>query len=185
MVLNIPFWVQNRWSKDFLKNTIGLNSLFWGQKASFKTVLGHILGFFRCYYNGYQVYNTPAVGEPQRYIYKMKKRLRKKKHVGEFKVFGVPFALRRNKKDDFDFFLDTFLEEAVEANGCYCAASGKDNEFEGFIELGRQKDIPEKRLENITIWIKSHPDIDKFIFGHTVDAWYGPFDELDEISKKI
>lgn len=33
---------------------------------------------------------------------KMKKRLRKKKHLGEFKEFGVPLALRRNRKNDFD-----------------------------------------------------------------------------------
>jgi uncharacterized protein YggL (DUF469 family) len=116
---------------------------------------------------------------------KMKRRLRKKKHLGEFKEFGVPFALRRKRKDDFDSFLDAFLEEAVEANGCYCAGSGKDDEFVGFIELGIQKDNPEERLEKIVIWMKTHPDIDKFIIGQVVDAWYGPFEEMDEISTKI
>jgi len=115
----------------------------------------------------------------------MKKRHRKKKHLGEFKVFGVPFALRRNRKDDFDSFLDAFLEEAVETNGCYCAGIGKDDEFEGFIELGRPKNNPKERLEKIVIWMKGRPDIDKFIFGQVVDVWYGPFGEMDEISKKI
>jgi hypothetical protein len=51
LVLNILFWVQNCWSKDFLKKYYLLNGPFGGQKASFKTVLEPILGFFRCYYS--------------------------------------------------------------------------------------------------------------------------------------
>ena len=43
----MPFWVQNGWFKDFKKILFGLNGPFWGQKASFKTVLGPILEFFR------------------------------------------------------------------------------------------------------------------------------------------
>ena len=33
------------------KILFGLNGLFGGQKESFKTVLGSILGFFHCYYS--------------------------------------------------------------------------------------------------------------------------------------
>ena len=47
----MPFWVQNGWFKDFKKILFGLNGPFWGQKASFKTVLGPILEFFRRYYS--------------------------------------------------------------------------------------------------------------------------------------
>ncbi len=39
--------------------------------------------------------------------------------------------------------------------------------------------------EQVITWIKNRSDIDKYIFGEVVDAWYGPFDEMDEISKKI
>jgi uncharacterized protein YggL (DUF469 family) len=39
----------------------------------------------------------------------MKKRLRKKKHLGEFTEWGVPVAIARKRKDDFDSFLDDFL----------------------------------------------------------------------------
>jgi hypothetical protein len=51
LVLNMPFWVQNGWFKDFKKILFGLNGPFRGQKASFKTVLGPILEFFRRYYS--------------------------------------------------------------------------------------------------------------------------------------
>jgi hypothetical protein len=51
----------------------------------------------------------------------------------------------------------------------------------GFIELGREKNGPKGRLEKIIEWMQSRRDIDKFVFGQIVDAWYGPFDEMDEL----
>ena len=48
----------------------------------------------------------------------MKKRMRKKKHVGEFTEWGRQIIIYRNCSDHFDKFLDAFIEEAVEANDC-------------------------------------------------------------------
>jgi uncharacterized protein YggL (DUF469 family) len=50
---------------------------------------------------------------------KMKKRLRKKKHCGEFTEWGRQLVIMRNRKDGFDEFLDTFIEEAIESK-IYC-----------------------------------------------------------------
>ena len=115
----------------------------------------------------------------------MKKRLRKKKHIGEFKIYGVPLAIKRNKKTDFDSFFDAFLEEAIEANDCFCGGGGKEDKLDVFIELGREDNKPEMALEKIKSWIKSRSDIDQWYLGQVVDANYGPFNEMDEISKKI
>ena len=115
----------------------------------------------------------------------MKKRLRKKKHIGEFKIYGVPLAIKRNKKTDFDSFFDAFLEEAIEANDCICGGGGKEDKINVFIELGREDNKLEMALEKIKSWIKSRSDIDKWYLGQVVDANYGPFNEMDEISKKI
>ncbi len=43
----------------------------------------------------------------------MKKRLRKKKHYGEFTEWGRQLVIMRNRKDRFDEFLDAFIEEAI------------------------------------------------------------------------
>ena len=51
LVLNIQFGVQNNRSKDFFEILFSLKGSFWGQKESFKTILGPMLGFFYCYYN--------------------------------------------------------------------------------------------------------------------------------------
>lgn len=52
----------------------------------------------------------------------MKKRLRKKKHKGEFAVFGRQIVVRRSSSNDPQAFLDRFIE-IVEANGCVCGGS--------------------------------------------------------------
>ena len=77
----------------------------------------------------------------------MRKRLRKKKHRGEFAERGRQLIIIRDRKDGFDEFLDAFIEEAVEANGCYCGGGGKEDKLDVVIELGRRFDDPEARLE--------------------------------------
>jgi uncharacterized protein YggL (DUF469 family) len=67
----------------------------------------------------------------------MKKRLRKKKRVGEFKVYGVPIAVKLAAGTDFDSFLDAFILDAIESNGCYVFGGGKKDRFVGFVELAR------------------------------------------------
>ena len=50
---------------------------------------------------------------------KMKKRLRKKKHCGEFAEWGRQLVIMQNRKGGFDEFLDIFIEEAIESK-IYC-----------------------------------------------------------------
>ena len=113
----------------------------------------------------------------------MKKRLRKKKHIGEFKKYGVQFSLKRATTKDFDAFLDVFLEEAIDANGCSFEGGGKDNKLYGYIELGIKDRNPEMKLSKIKVWMINRSDIENFVFGHVTDACYGPFDENNEIIK--
>jgi len=76
----------------------------------------------------------------------MKKRLRKKKHRGEFTEWGRQLVITRNRRDGFDEFLDAFIEEAIEANGCYCGGGGKEDNLDFVVELGRRSDDPVRRI---------------------------------------
>ena len=105
----------------------------------------------------------------------MRKRLRKKKHLGEFMVLGVEVLIRFNSKDDHDIFYPAFITEAIEANNCYFGGGGTDDSMEGFIELGRVPDDPSSRLKAIIKWIDSRTDVSTYHIGHMTDAWYGPF----------
>jgi uncharacterized protein YggL (DUF469 family) len=65
-------------------------------------------------------------------LFAMRKRLRKKKHVGEFQELGVELEMTLRAGVDFDEFLDAFLCDAVEANGLAFGGGGRDDLLSGF-----------------------------------------------------
>ncbi|WP_159084750.1 50S ribosome-binding protein YggL [Dongshaea marina] len=115
----------------------------------------------------------------------MKRRLRKKKFLGEFKVFGAPLAIKRNTTSEMDDFIDALLQEAIEANHCIACIGGHADMLDGFIELGTQDNNPEQALARINEWLKQRSDIERFFVGEIIDAEYGPFDEVDQIAHKL
>ena len=115
----------------------------------------------------------------------MNKRLRKKKHVGEFAAFGVPVAVRLADGTDFDSFIDVFLEDAIEANGCYFGGGGQKDRLSGIIELGRKIDLPEERRRKVSHWLDSNSNVANHLIGEINDLWYGSFDDIDTIAEKI
>ena len=113
----------------------------------------------------------------------MKKRLRKKKHFGEFVQWGVPITIMRKRKDDFDSFLDDFVKHALEGNDCYFGGGGKEDRLEGVIELGKTSDRPEERLKEVIGWLETREDVETCVIGKIVDIWHGPFDEIYSIKE--
>ena len=100
----------------------------------------------------------------------MRKRLRKKKHVGEFQEFGVELEMTLRAGVDFDGFLDDFLRDAVEANGLAFGGGGRGSHLAGFLELGRQ-DICQSKIAMLTAWLAAERRIETFVVGDPVDAW--------------
>ena len=109
----------------------------------------------------------------------MKKRLRKKKHRGEFAEWGSQLLIMRNRKDGFDEFLDAFIEEAIEANGCYCGGGGKEDKLDVIVELGRMADDPEGRLRKITDWLDERLDVIEYRTGPMFDLWHSAFEDIE------
>ena len=115
----------------------------------------------------------------------MKRRLRKKKHLGEFAEWGRQLVITRNRKDEFDEFLDTFIEEAIEASGCYCGGGGKEDKLDVVVELGRRSDDPDARLDRIKAWLKARPDVENWRVGEEFDIWHEDYKDInDEIEQQ-
>ena len=110
----------------------------------------------------------------------MKKRLRKKKHRSEFTEWGRQLVITRNRKNGFDEFLDAFVEEAIEANGCYCGGGGKENKLDVVVELGRRLDDPAARLRGIATWLDARPDVQNWRAGDEFDIWHGDFEDIED-----
>lgn len=109
----------------------------------------------------------------------MKKRLRKKKHRGEFSEYGRQLVVTRNTKADADAFHNAFILEAIEANGCYCGGSLSVDKVDVVVELGRMSDDPDARFDRVTGWLDARPDVESWRAGELADLWYGNFDDND------
>ena len=110
----------------------------------------------------------------------MKKRLRKKKHRGEFTERGRHLVITRNRKDGFDEFLDAFIEEAIEANRCYCGGGGAKDTLDVVVELGRRSDDSATRFKRITAWLDARPDVESWRVGEEFDIWHGDFEDIED-----
>jgi uncharacterized protein len=111
---------------------------------------------------------------------KMKKRLRKKKHVGEFAEYGREIIIKLNRNDDSDEFFDAFIVEAIEGNGCYCFGGGTPNRYGMFVTLGRRCENPDAKMKAIIAWIEAQPDVESWTVSEEYDAFYPKFDDVED-----
>lgn len=101
----------------------------------------------------------------------MRKRLRKKLHLGEFREDGfiIKFSLTNaNKLDDF---CDRFIDEAIDANDLECGGGG-NTEWEAFITRCTGSATEADRL-SVLNWLKRQPSVKNIEVGPLVDAWHG------------
>ena len=110
----------------------------------------------------------------------MRIRLRKKKHVGEFTEWGRQFIIARNRRDGFNEFLDAFIEEAIEANGCFCGGGGKEDKLDVIVELGRNLADADLKKDCIIKWLESRQDVKSWRIGEVFDIWHGDCIDTDE-----
>lgn len=106
----------------------------------------------------------------------MKRRLRKKKRVGEFQELGfeVTYRLSGNpQQEGLEAFLWQFLEHAIEANGLL-AGGGGGNPASLFVvsEVNRASATDEQR-EKVRSWLASRPEVVDFDVRPLRDAWHG------------
>lgn len=118
----------------------------------------------------------------------MKKRLRKKKRVGEFQELGFRIGFRFSENLDEktkDDITDRFIEEAIE-NNCLQFGGGGNNEWSGFITSDRSRvSTSDLHRQAVEYWIRHEPLIVEYFVSPLVDAWHGDFDDDSEIEWKI
>ena len=114
----------------------------------------------------------------------MKKRLRKKKHLGEFTEWGQRLIATRNTKAEPDAFQDAFILEAIEGNGCFCGGSMSENHINVVVELGKSSDNPEERFAKVTDWLDARPDVQGWEAGPLFDLWHGDFEDIQDRSER-
>ena len=105
----------------------------------------------------------------------MRKRLRKKLHVGKFQELGfeVRFLVGDNLSHDaFDAVVDAFISQVIEAHGLVCGGGGKNPEWNVFVTRQRRGSATEEYRQTIETWLAARPEVHTVQIGPCVDAWY-------------
>ena len=114
----------------------------------------------------------------------MKKRLRKKKHLGEFRQFGFSLACRFHTSvsfEQFDRFVNGFIIEAIEAEGLAFGGGGDPaQDWSGIIcRAHRYDSITEEDRERVGNWLRGQEILAAVEISAPWDVWHGS-DPLDE-----
>ncbi|WP_415407921.1 YggL family protein [Sulfurovum sp. CS9] len=106
----------------------------------------------------------------------MKKRLRKKKRVGEFQEMGfdVSFDIQKGLTvSEQNAILDDFITQAVEKNGLQFGGGG-DIHWQGFIVLNKSRgSVSIHHRKIVQKWLEKNPKISNPHIGELRDVWYG------------
>lgn len=104
----------------------------------------------------------------------MKKRLRKKLRLGEFREFGFEVGFRLSDELDqagLDRFWEFFIAEAIEVRGLMCGgASGRV--WDVFVTRAGRGSATEQDRRDITGWLDRYPDVSEVRIGPLIDAWH-------------
>ena len=104
----------------------------------------------------------------------MRKRLRKKKHLGEFQELGfeLSFDYVVSDVEEEDALLDAFLLEAVEAHGLLFGGGGGHGSWSGFAAAGAKgASATEADREAVRAWLEGRPEVRAARIGPLRDAW--------------
>ena len=118
----------------------------------------------------------------------MRKRLRKKKHVGEFRQFGcllVCFCIDSVTEDQFSLLQNRWLDEVCVKRGFERTfAAWVPEVLEMFVCRTRGSISAEDRSV-VETWAASHPEIAEHIHVTSIDAYHDPFfsKHADEIAE--
>ena len=105
----------------------------------------------------------------------MKKRLRKKYRVGEFKELCFEFSFEY-KGDvaaaECEQFLHALVEDCIEANGLDCEGSITDDGCSIIAKAVDPTQTSNAQREAVKSWLEARSDVELKSFGELQDAWY-------------
>jgi hypothetical protein len=106
----------------------------------------------------------------------MKKRLRKKKRVGEFKELG--FEMRGDLRpglsgDDIEAFVDRLIDVVEARSLAFGGGAGRDDKLDGFITRAGSGSATEEDRAALAALLHGDTEIARHEVGALRDAWHG------------
>ena len=100
----------------------------------------------------------------------MRKRLRKKKRLGEFREWGREVTFRLSEGSPPEGFLDGFIE-MIEAAGLSCGGGGSGQEWKLVVELGNGERAA--KWDDVCRGLEARGDVFEWSAGPEFDLWHG------------
>ncbi len=109
----------------------------------------------------------------------MNKRLRKKKHLGEFKEIGFDFKLSFTPiyDDEKHFEMIDHIFLLIEQHGFFATGSCGAGEIDGCMSVQSYRINAEAMKAKLQAALLAIPDVTGVEFSENHDSWYGPFNE--------
>lgn len=105
---------------------------------------------------------------------KLKRRLRKKFYLGEFRELGFEIFVEFKSnfsEQEFDKFSDEFID-LMENNKLLFGGGGKNESWEGFIASAKKFASPTQiDKDKVKGWLENRPEIKNYRVGEFLDAW--------------
>ena len=106
----------------------------------------------------------------------MRRRLRKKRHLGEFQQLGFELSFRyeASSVEAENALLLAFLEEALEANGLQFGGGGDGSGWSGFAAPNaRYGSATNEHRGKVRAWLEARPEVGTVGIGPLRDAHHG------------
>ena len=113
----------------------------------------------------------------------MKKRLRKKKRIGEYQELGFATGFRFSDTLDMETrnnLLDKFIKQAIEDNDLQFGGGGGGNEWSGFVAADEYRvSATDSHRDVVQEWFIREPLVLEYYATSLMDAWHSDFDNIE------
>ncbi len=107
----------------------------------------------------------------------MKRRIRKKRRVAEFRELGFEVSYRLGgdvSEEQADAFLSLFIEEAIEQHELQVGGGGGPLVWDFFaVSAKHRSSATDEQREKVGAWLSHRPEVTASEVGPLRDAWHG------------
>jgi uncharacterized protein len=106
----------------------------------------------------------------------MRRRLRKKLRLAEFKQMGFEVKYRPQAglaASALEALLDRFILQAIEANDLSCGGGGGPEEWDFIVCANGRRSSTDADRQRVREWLERQPEVISVVVGHLQDVWHG------------
>lgn len=105
----------------------------------------------------------------------MKKRLRKKKHIGDFQELGFSLSFMMKpgiSQAELEVFAEVFLTQTFETNSLCFVGTGDLLKWDGLVMTTEVGMVTEEQRQSMISWLEKNDIVGDIDASELLDVWY-------------